>query len=159
MRTLPSFFPAACSIVIVFGLTQLSGCTKIGSPSLVQIPAGSTVTLNKGALACKQPSGELDRIATASETDKKVLLATLSTGGECHDSSAFIRNDSWQVEETIGTQLGVKMRGYVGKYWVSLAQVSLLQTPVSNANDAKKTVSLAPVTVEEWRKSLASSVM
>jgi hypothetical protein len=115
------------------------------------------VTLNKGALACKQPSSELDRIAAASETDKKVLLAKLSTGGDCHDSSAFVRNDSWQVEETIGTQLGVKMRGYVGKYWVSLAQVSLLQTPVSNANDAKRTVSLAPVTVEEWRKSFGAA--
>jgi hypothetical protein len=116
------------------------------------------VTLNKGALACKQPSDELDRIAIANEADQKVLFAKLSARDGCHDSSAFIRNDSWQVEETIGTQLGVKMRGYVGKYWVSLAQVSLLHSSsVSNTKGEKRTVSLAPVTVEEWRKSFSTA--
>jgi hypothetical protein len=158
MKVLANSLPKACGTAALLGLTLLGACTDKGSSNLANAPLGSSVVLNEGAIACEQPSNDLDRLASVKESDRKALIEKLSKQESCHDSSKFIRNGSWTVQETLGTQLGVKMKGYIGKYWVSRAEVKSIDAN-NSASSAVNTAAVQTrgVTIDEWRKALTAT--
>lgn len=140
--------------MLVFSVLVV-GCEKGVVASPKNISAGDTVVLAEHALACKQPSGELARVAASENGTREDLLAQIRHKDGCYDSSEFRVNDHWQVLAVNGTELHIQMRGYVGDYWVSQAQV-VPDAPHAAAAQVVAQTSM-PVTLDEWRKSLKAA--
>jgi hypothetical protein len=146
------------SIPALLGLVLLSACTEQHAPKVANIVVGSNVALNNHALACEKPSDELNQVADSNGAVQNDIVAKVAHRKDCHDSGAFLANGQWRVLAINDKQLRIKMRGYLGEYWVSRAQVVPIESAAKPGSGATNTASLdGPVTLGEWRKSLETA--
>ncbi len=140
-------------------LSLIGACSQHDvSLPLAKIAAGDSVVLDKHALACKHPSSELGLIAGSKGGARDDLIARIGHREDCYDTAEFLVNGQWQVLAVNDTQLRIQMRDYLGEYWVSRAQISPGNVHTETGPTvAKPVVPAAPVTVEEWRRSLGTA--